>query len=78
MKREDATTNTTRRRGRKGDREVSEGGNGEVWVYNVGSDGAKGERKRGNKFDREKGEKDRDVYNGVYRGDNKEKREGGV
>lgn len=76
MKRENTTTAKTRKRGRN--RKNSKGGNGKLWIYNIRGDGTKGEREGRDKFNRGERKENGDVYNGVYRGDNKEKGTGGI
>lgn len=76
MKRENTTTGETRKRGR--DRENGKGSNGKLWIYNIRGDGTKGKRKRRNKSDRGTRKENGDVYNGIYRRDNKEKGTGGI
>jgi len=62
----------------KGDRETGERGNGKIWIYNIGSNGSKGKGERRDKLNRGERKKNGDVYNGVYRGDIKEKGERGI
>jgi len=54
------------------DRETSEGDNGKVWVYNGGSNGATRMGERGNNTSGGERGKDGGLYNGIYKGDNKE------
>ena len=71
-------TNATTARKRKGDRTNSTRGDGEIWVFDIRSNGTKGGGERSDKCSRGKGGKNRDVYNGVFGGDVKEKSKGGI
>lgn len=64
----DANTAASGKRERN--RTVSTGSNGKIWVYNIRSNGSKRTRKGGNKLSGGKGEKNRNVFDGVSGGNN--------
>ena len=71
-------TNTAPTRKREGDRTVSARNHGEVWVYYIRCNSAKGARERSDKFSGREGEKTRNVSVRIYQRNNKEERKGGI
>ena len=63
---------------RKRNRTDSTGGDGEIWISNIRSDGSEGARERGDKFSGGKRGKNRNVSNGIFRGTDKKKSKGGI
>lgn len=64
--------NTGERRKNARDRETSEGDNGEVWVYNRGSNGTTRMREGSNNTSGGERGKNGSIYNGIHPGNNKE------
>ena len=58
---------------RKRNRAVSARSDGEIWIFDIRSDGTKGARKGGDKFSGGTRGENRDVSDGVSGGNNKKK-----